>query len=65
MCFFKPPKFNAPGAPTPEDATAAGYRDAAKRANAKGFASTISAGSLLGAGMQTPNPTAPKSLLGG
>lgn len=65
MCMIKTSKFNAPLAPLPEDATAAGNRDALKRAGMKGFQSTISPGSLLGAGMATPNPTAPKTLLGG
>ena len=64
MCMSTP-KFTPPAQPMPEDAAAAGQRDLMKRANAKGFASTISPGSLLGAGMQTPNVTPPKSLLGG
>lgn len=65
MCMFKSPKMTMPEVPRPEDSSAAGYRDAQKRANMKGFASTISPGSLLGAGMPMPNPIAPKTLLGG
>jgi len=66
MCIFpKPPK---PSAPTPipqrDDAADAAARELARRANAKGFSSTISPGSLL-AGGAPQGQIATKTLLGG